>query len=1000
MNWEISYGRPGFIRLKLKKTSLHISRLTLVFALLLYCLPALAQRYTFTHYDIENGLIQSQVNRICQDKNHRIWMGTLGGACRYDGMDFYGISKATGFINNFVSAVFCDKQGNMWFGTNRGLTCLKNQKLQNIAPPAGLKEIWISRLTQDASGTIWGIMYNHLFKVVGNKVILQTVNGMPNSVTTVNANKQGQLFAYVNGMGLYTLKNGHWQNVAPLPKEMSDVYGVKIVFDRQNPNRIFLQGYRYIFVIENNTITSYATNFLKDIHKSFITMEQDASGKLWIGTSSGAYCLDGDKLIAFDSHNGFSDASVSDIYCDADNNLWLGTQGNGLYRYDGDDYVIYTQSDKAKESPIVMGLGFDQKQDVLLAIDGGGVARYNGKGIETLWLPADMPNSRKVECLYKDRNGMVWIGTSLGGIWKYDGRQFSMVKGTDRNSVIAIKEDNAGSLWFATPSGPYYYDEQHNMQSVGPNIFSSSLLPLGKDSMLVGTQEGVSLVVNKKLVPNFKIGNLGTTTILCMTRFKNLVLIGTDDDGLYVWDPQTGRVRKYLVKDGLKANSIYSLAIDDHDLVWAGTGRGVSRYKLDTRTMDIDVLNGSESKDRIVESNQNAILYHNHKMIVGTTKGLTVYTTDLPKSPASAPHIIINAIKLFAQDNSKSTIITNPRDTDSLVLPFSQNHLGISFLGVYLKSPESVTYQYRLSGLDNEFCAPVKNDMVDYPSLPPGHYTFEVRAVGGDGQLSKKTARFSFEITPPFYRTYIFQLGVILFLIFIGVLIQNMVHRRKIKQERALEAMKREEKLKIRQQTAEDFHDDLGNKLTRITVLSDILDAKLDTGEAEKKKLVLQIKQNASALYNGTRDILWAMDPKSDNLYEVLNHIKETGIEIFEDTHVEFRFDGISEELAAVKLPMEYSRNITMIFKELLNNALKHAEAHNVKVEFSQDDNDAAIIRVSDDGIGFDPGTNKKGHGINNIKARAKRIGGQINCLSAKGRGAVIELTFRINKKA
>lgn len=959
-----------------------------------------AQRYTFTHYDIENGLIQSQVNRIYQDNDHRIWMGTLGGACRYDGMDFYGISKATGLLNNFVSAVFCDKQGTMWFGTNRGLTCLKDQKLHNILPPPGLKEIWISRLTQDASGTVWGIMYNHLFKVVNNKVVLQTVSGLPNSVTTVNADKKGRLYAYVNGMGLYMLNRGQWQNVAPLPREMGDVYGVKIVFDNQKPGRIFLQGYRYIFAIEGNTITSYATGLLKDVHKTFLTMEQDATGKLWIGTTSGAYCIDGDKLIAFDAHNGFSDASVSDIYCDKDNNLWLGTQGNGLYRYDGDDYVIYTQSDKSRESPIVMSLTYDQQQNVLLGIDGGGVARYNGKNIETLWMPTDMPNARRVECVYKDHNGIVWIGTSLGGVWQYDGRQFSMVKGTDRNSVTSIREDGTGQLWFATPSGPYYYDDQHNMQSVGLNMFSSSLLPLGKDSMLIGTQEGVSLVVNKKLDTRFKIKELGTTSILSMIRYRNLVLIGTDDDGLYIWEPETDRIRKYQVQGGLKANAVYSLAIDDHGLVWAGTGRGVSRFKLNDRDMTINVLNGSESKDRIVESNQSAIIYHDHKMLVGTTKGLTVYTTDLPKTPATPPHIIINVIKIFAQDTSKAKLITEITHDDHLVLSSAQDHLAISFLGIYLKSPESVTYQYRLIGLDDKFCAPVKNDMVDYPSLPPGHYTFEVRAIGGDGQISENTASFSFEITPPFYRTYIFQLGVILFLIFLGVLIQNIVHQRKIKQERALEAMKREEKLKIRQQTAEDFHDDLGNKLTRITVLSDILDAKLAKDEPEQKKLVLQIKQNASALYNGTRDILWAMDPKSDNLYEVLNHIKETGIEIFEDTHVEFRFDGISEELAAVKLPMEYSRNITMIFKELLNNALKHADAHHIKVEYSQNDRDEATIRVTDDGIGFDPGTNKKGHGINNIKARAKRIDGLINCLSEKGKGSVTELTFRINKKA
>jgi signal transduction histidine kinase len=482
-------------------------------------------------------------------------------------------------------------------------------------------------------------------------------------------------------------------------------------------------------------------------------------------------------------------------------------------------------------------------------------------------------------------------------------------------------------------------------------------------------------------------------------KYKNFVFLGTDDEGVYVWDRNTGRTSNFLMKDGFKANSIYSLAVDEHGLIWAGTGRGITRFSLDEHSLTCKVITGDESKDRIVESNQNAILYHDHQMLVGTTKGLTVYSTALPAATWAAPHIIINAIKLFAGDNSKTTILPNPEQGTCLTLSANQNHLSISFLGVYLRGPENVSYQYKLTGLDDKFCSPVKNNVVDYPSLPPGKYTFEVRALTSEGRVSANTASFSFQITPPFYRTYIFQLVVILFLIFIGVLLQNFLHQVKIQRQRALEVMKREEKLKIRQQTAEDFHDDLGNKLTRITVLSDILGAKLDNDKAEQKKLVLQIKQNAAALYNGTRDILWAMDPKSDNLYEVLNHIKETGIEIFQDTAVDFEFEGINDDQATIKLPMEYSRNITMIFKELLNNALKHADAKNVKVLFTQPEKEEGKLRITDDGAGFNVDLANRGHGLNNVKARAKRIGAQLTFASEKETGTAVELMFKIYKR-
>lgn len=990
--------------MKLKKIPVYILRKLLCIAaiagyVLLCTNMARAQKYTFTHYDIENGLIQSQVNKVYQDNSHRLWIGTLGGACRFDGVNYFTISKSAGLINNFVYSIFCDKKGTVWFGTNKGLACFKNQKLYNFPIPAGIKTGWITHLVEDASGIIWGIIDKHLFKVAGNRMVV--INDLPgNYVTTVAINKQGKLYAAVRGKGIYTLSGKVWESVADLPAPISKIFVVKLLFDRQQPDKIFIQTYKDIFVAQNSKVSLYAAELLKNTRRPFFSTELDAANNLWIGTGSGAYCLNHDKLIRFEAANGFSDAAVSDIYNDRDNNLWLATQGNGIFKYDGDDYVIYNRSDNVRENPIVMGIAHDTKQRILLAIDGGGVGVYDGKTISGLLLPAAMPGTSKVQCLYTDSTGNVWAGTNMGGIWKYDGKRFNFIMAVENNSINAITEAADGTIWLGTPTGIYYYDKQKMIRAAGISTFTSSLLMLGKDSLLLGTQEGVQLLINKKPVKNFKLKLLGPSAILCMIKYKNFIILGTDDEGAYIWNRQTGQVRNFQVKDGFKANSIYSLAVDDHQTIWAGTGRGVNRFTVNEQNMDCAMISCGESNDRIVESNQNAILYHDHKMLVGTTKGLAVYHTAWPARPLSAPYMIINSIKLLAADNSKAKILPNPAPGDRITLSSAQNHLSISFLGVYLKNPDRVSYQYRLTGLDDKFCSPVQNNVVDYPSLPPGRYTFEVKSISVDGQPSTNTASFSFEITPPFYRTYLFQLGVILFLIFFGVLLQRFFHQRKIQQQSALENMKREEKLKIRQQTAEDFHDDLGNKLTRITVLSDILDARLDQDKTEQKKLVLQIKQNAAALYNGTRDILWAMDPKSDNLFEVLNHIKETGIEIFQDTPVAFRFEGISSEQAAIKLPMEYSRNITMIFKELLNNALKHADPKNVIITYSLTDKEEACLHIADDGSGFNADLVNRGHGLNNVKARAKRIGAQLTFVTGKETGTSVELLFSIYKKA
>src|SRR6185312_6064359 len=171
----------------------------------------------------------------------------------------------------------------------------------------------------------------------------------------------------------------------------------------------------------------------------------------------------------------------------------------------------------------------------------------------------------------------------------------------------------------------------------------------------------------------------------------------------------------------------------------------------------------------------------------------------------------------------------------------------------------------------------------------------------------------------------------------------------------------------------------------------------LDPEKSEQKKLLEQIKQNALALYTGTKDILWAMDSQSDNLYEVINYIREFGIDLYIDTPVKFEMIGLDESLSQVKLPIKFNRNIILIFKELLNNALKHASASQVTMDITLPKKNELNIVLTDDGKGFDPAASRKGQGVNNIITRAKRIGGTVGIRSAEGASTAITLVFELN---
>lgn len=980
------------------KTSLAaICRLSCALFFVLLChLNSFAQKYTFSHYDIEDGLIESQVNKLALDHEHRLWVATFGGACRFDGKEFISYTRQNGMPTNFINNVFVDKENTVWFGTQSGLMKLVNKKLVAYPVSVKLKNNRVRSITQDGSGTIWFIIDNRLFKVSGNtgkEEIIQDINKEP--LLCLGTDQGGRLYVSVHQKGIYYLDKGKWMNLVSYPKNSVDFFVTKMQFDRTDKSRLLLLSFNGIYSVKDGVLEPYQVKLAKGIKEPFLSMEQDSAANLWIGTGNGAYYLDmkKQKSTHFVGVNGLSDNAITDIYNDADNNLWLASQGNGLYKYEGDHYVIFDRTQGLPNNEVIWGIAKDRNNHILLGINGTGLFKYDGKKLSTVKLPKDHPDLNSIQCLYTDNNWLVWIGTDHAGLWTYDKGRFQIIKGSDYYAINGIAQDSNGLIWIVTPSGCFYLENNTLKRLEEFSGFSSSIASAGIDSVMVGTQDGIILAVNKKIVKNFKLDAVRTSTVFSMLNFKGMLIIGTDDRGIFVWNKATGGVKNYSTKDGLNSNTIYSLVTDDHDVIWAGTGRGANRFLYDEKTKEFTVKGNGSSKNPILESNQNAALYNDGKVWIGTTKGVVVYNTDIIPSAKTPPHIVIQSVKLIPQSGEKQSSVTI---ANGAKLSFSNRHLSIAFLGINLKDPVNVSYRYKLRGLDTSYSLPVKNNVVDYPSLPAGNYTFEVKAIGMGGVPSVNAASFSFSITPPFYQTGTFRFLAIIFFVLIGVSIQSYRHRVKINRQRIIEATKREESLKIRQQTAEDFHDELGNKLTRITVLSEILGTKMDNGQSDQKKLLEQIKQNAASLYNGTKDILWALDPQSDNLYEILNHIRDFGKELFLDMPVEFEFKGIDESLNGIKLPMEYSRNIPMIFKELLNNILKHSHATRVTISLDEIHKNGIRLTLADNGCGFDGNEIRKGQGINNIVTRTKRINGSINIDSEKGKGTVVSLKILI----
>ena len=965
--------------------------------ILFFPLLSRAQKYNFTHYDIEDGLIQSQVNNLSLDNQHRLWIATYGGACRFDGKGFTSWARQNGMPGNFVNSVFIDKSDNVWFGTQSGLAELSGKKISTYKLPADMGTGRVRNVVQDGNGTIWAIINSRLFKIKGNSAnevwVRDTIRG---TLSCLFIHRSGRLMASLYRRGLYCLDHGRWLKIVPYPAADKDLYVEKIIADKDDPNKLYLLTYTGIYVVTDNKLQPFETKLISSTKNYLLSLAQDNDKNFWIGTTSGIYYLKNHQLIHFGSRNGLTDNAVTDVYHDADNNLWFATQGNGLFKYEGNHIITLDRSQGMPDNEVVMSLVKDKNNDVIMGIDGAGLIRYSGNKLSPIKIPGKDDQLQRVIYLYKDSKDVLWIGTH-GGLWSYDKNIFKPVNELASYSINGIAEDAGGTLWAIAHNDCFYLENHQVKQLKGFTGLASSIITLGRDSVMIGTDDGITLVANKHIEKDFIIDAVKTSDVFCMLKYRDLVIIGTDDRGIFTWNRTNGEVQNYGLKDGLNSTAVYSLAADDNGVIWAGTGRGVNRLIFNSNNEDFIVSNSGGSKTMIFEANQNAALFADDKIWIGTTKGAILYDPHSNGPHSAPPHVMIQSVRLIPQIPSNSWE-NSTAVTEGEKLSHGDNHLAISFLGVYLNDPGGISYRYKLQGLDSGFSAPVKNNVVDFPSLPPGNYTFRVKAEAADGTPSANTASFSFTVTPPFYQTVWFRVAGVAFFILLGIAIQNYRYRSKINRQKVIEAARNEESLKIRQQTAEDFHDELGNKLTRITVLSEILDTKMDRTQTDQKKLLEQIRQNAALLYNGTKDVLWALNPQSDNLYEILSHIKDFGTELFMDTAIDFEFTGIDESLNLVKLPMEYSRNVPMIFKELLNNILKHAHATEVTLDLAEVQRNSIHLVLKDNGCGFETSAAHKGQGISNVLTRVKRVGGKMEIKSCKGHGTVVDLDIKIHQ--
>jgi signal transduction histidine kinase len=428
--------------------------------------------------------------------------------------------------------------------------------------------------------------------------------------------------------------------------------------------------------------------------------------------------------------------------------------------------------------------------------------------------------------------------------------------------------------------------------------------------------------------------------------------------------------RSYTTADGLAHEQVRCLVQDNFGRIYVGSLRGVER--LDPTTGSVRHYSTADglAASHVITAHRDAA----GAIWFGTLLGLSRLVPQ-PDAPIEAPPVWIRRVSMAGAEQPVSEF--GAAEVTGLEMGPDRRQIGIEFTSLTFRTGERIRFQYRLEGGRIEWTEPTAARDVDFANLAPGRYRFEVRAVNSEGVISPEPATVSFRILPPFWKRWWF----VAFIAGVLVSLAYTYHRLRLRRVVELE--------RVRTRIATDLHDDIGSSLSRVSILSEVVRQQVRgerTNEAEP--LLAQIAETARDLVDSMSDIVWAVNPKRDRTADLVQRMRRFASDTLSGRGIALRFLA-PEDGQDRRLGLELRRQVYLIFKEAVNNAARHSGCQAVEIAFDLGPRSLSL-HVKDDGRGFDPGAEGRGHGLESMRGRAEGLRGRLDVLSTPGEGTAV----------
>ncbi len=912
---------------------------------------ARAQQLSIRRYGVSEGLAHSSVHSIHQDKKGYLWIGTREGLSRFDGYRFTNYGVRDGLGHPFVNVVAEDGRGRIWVGTNgAGVACLVDEPQRRLgqataaAQPARQKfrsflvgptpaSNRVNAIAIDSDDNIWCATDAGLYRSVGDsRLDLRFEVVVPHEPVAM---REGRLFV-ANSRDVFEFmtpgdfaSRGTWQRLA--------------ILDR-------VQGMPFLTKsVASSPFHSLAGSFELGIH----SLAADSTGALWIGTERGLIKEKDGRQNFYTEAEGLSDNIIMALHEDRDGNLWVGTAGAGICKLTGELIVSYKETEGLPDHDVTKVVQ-SRTGRIYASTSHAGVAEIRESRAIPIRRSQRPPFGSAGTRVLQDRRGDWWIGTEQG-LYRFNGPELQFGNGMKVSTEDGLRENylnpaEDGGLFHRSSSGE---NSPSSSITCGVNDRSGALW-LGKWGTLGKLVQGrIELLQPSEGLPE-------TDPRALFLDSRGWLWVGLRYKGVSVTKDPTAEhpsFVNYSSENGLASSTVWSIAEDDLGRIYLGTGKGLDRLDVSTGALrhfsTEDGLAGDEVHDCIKDKEG--------RIWVGTITGVSRLDPRVERTVSRPAPVFLSRVQTAGEDLPLPE--TGAESVQDLVFSASRNSLLIEYVALDFNGERALKYQYRLEGTDRDWNPPTDQRTVNYASLSPGRYRFIVRALTAEGIPSQHPATVSFTILPPIWQRW---WSLTLTALLIGLAIYSL-YRYRVARLLELE--------RVRTRIATDLHDDIGSSLSRMAILSEVVRQQIGTTERDSLPMLTEIADSARGLVGSMRDIVWAIDPRRDDLSSLVSRVRQFASDVLEAKHIRWDFQAPSEP-NKVKLDPEVSLNITI-------------EHRKIRAEISDDGNGFTLAPIEPSST-----NGSEGHGLNNMRGRAAQLGGSLLIHSSPGRGTRLELTI------